>query len=101
MNILLPPGWLATPADLGSQLLHELRLETIAGHVLYSIDITVVGHCEGSDDILVQHVGNPERVTVVHLTWSMKPEINTVHPTVEYDGDVAGFLAYERRSAAV
>jgi hypothetical protein len=92
----LPAGWFLSENDHAKMLLSELRLEAIPGHSLYSADIEVVAHREGTDDILVRHIHNPERFTVVHLSWSRKPEINTEHPTIEYTGDYAGFLAYER-----
>ena len=38
---------------------------------------------------------DPERFTVIHLSWIMKREINKYHPTVEYDGNFNNFLEYE------
>jgi hypothetical protein len=95
-NFQLPEGWFLSENDNAEALFCELHLELIPGHPLYAADIEVLAHREGTDDILVRHTINPDRFTVVHLSWSLKPEINKEHPTVEYDGDYAGFLEYER-----
>lgn len=59
--------------------------------------IEVVAHREGTDDILCRHVENNDRLAVIHLTWLMREEIGPNHPTVEVDGNINDFYAYERQ----
>lgn len=97
-SMKLPLGWYpATPQDEKS-LMDELQREMIPGHLLYGKRIRVIAHRNGAtDDILVTHEDQPQRYTVVHLTWSNGPEINKEHPTIECDGDYASFIEYEAR----
>jgi hypothetical protein len=96
MIILITEGWLRTGADDQAMFFRELTREIIPEHPLYAVDSAIVAHREGTDDILVQHLRQPGRFSVVHLTWSNRPEIDAAHPMIEYDGPSAGFLAYER-----
>jgi hypothetical protein len=67
------------------------------GHLIYSRDVEVVAHRDGAtDDILVRQVDEPERYTVIHLTWAGQREIDASHPSVEVDGSWEDFLDYER-----
>ena len=50
-----------------------------------------------TDDVLFRHTDEPERFTVIHLSWLGRTEINSKHPTVEFDGTFAEFLAEEKR----
>ncbi|MBK8900644.1 MAG: hypothetical protein IPM53_05660 [Anaerolineaceae bacterium] len=94
----LPLGWFyATPEERES-LEEELQKELPQGHLLFNKLVQVIAHRAGAtDDILCQHLEEPDRYTVIHLTWSMKTEINEKHPTVEVDGRFPHFLAYEQR----
>ena len=95
----LPEGWFASDPDRAASLLAELAREVPPGHLLHGVRGEVVAHQEGSDDILCRHLDEPSRLTVVHLTWLGREEIDTQHPAVESDGDFASFLAYEARFA--
>ena len=75
----------------------ELRKELTQGHPLYGKNIAILADRRGgTDDILVNHVDDPARFTVVHLTWVGKPEINSNFPAIECDGTFSNFLEYER-----
>ncbi|WP_203654971.1 hypothetical protein [Actinocatenispora rupis] len=71
----------------------ELAAEVHPGHPLHGVDVTVVAHALGSDDILCRHVAEPDRYAVVHLTWSGRPEVGSC-PTVDCDGTWADIREY-------
>lgn len=93
----LPESWQPVAADRAAGLLRELRLEVVEGHLLYQCAVRAVAACNSCDDALFQHLAAPERYTVVHLTYRGGPEINAQHPTVEFDGSWAAFVAEQRR----
>lgn len=92
----LPEGWFISDAGTAARLQHELHTELPPGHPLHGLALRVVAHREGSDDILCHHADEPDRYTVVHLSWIMKREGDPRFPGIEADGDFAAFLAYER-----
>jgi hypothetical protein len=93
----LPAGWFYS--DPEQAVIHhaELCRELPRGHLLYGVPVEVVAHREGTDDILCRHVNDTDRFTVIHLSWLMREEIGPNHPTVEVDGNLDDFYAYERR----
>ena len=94
----LPEGWFY-PEDLAiaASLEAELQRELPPGHLIFGVPVAVFAHRHGSDDVLFRHRDQPERFTVIHLTWTRKREINAEHPSVCYDGSFEGFVAEERR----
>ena len=94
-HFALPEGWYFPDAEEGAHLMAELGRELPPGHLLYGVAVVVVAANSGNDDTLVRHLDEKERFTVVHLTWRGSTEINAQHPTVEYDGDFAGFVEHE------
>lgn len=96
----LPEGWFLATDEESSNLHDELLRELSEGHLLQAKPLTVVASRRGAtDDILCRHLGETERYTVIHLSWSMKTEINSDHPFVEMDGSFSDFLDYEDRWA--
>ena len=93
----LPKGWFVSGEEDTTRLHNELQLELPPEHILYGKPVQVVAHREGTDDVLCRHNDNPDRFTVIHLSWAMKEEINRDHPTVEVDGGYESFLSYEAR----
>ncbi len=93
----LPEGWFLSDPEQSALLHAELCRELPPGHLLYGVPVEVVAHRDGTDDILCRHVEDTDRLTVVHLTWLMREEIGPDHPTVEADGSLEDFYAYERR----
>jgi len=88
----LPDGWHHATEEDRNRLEKELERELPQGHPLYQKSIKVIAHRDGAtDDILCKHIDEPERYTVVHLTWSMKTEIDENHPSVEMDGTFQDF----------
>jgi hypothetical protein len=76
----------------------ELQRELPPGHVLTGRALETFAWREGAtDDVLLRHTDEPERFTVIHLSWLGRTEINSEHPTVEFDGAFAEFLAEEKR----
>ena len=72
--------------------------EITPGHLLDGKRVRTFAWRNGAtDDVLFQHIDDPGRFTVVHLSWSGCTEIDTRHPTVEFDGTFVGFLAQEER----
>ena len=96
----LPEGWFASDPEDASNRHAELQRELPTGHLLFGKRVSVVAHREGTDDILCRHHDDATRFTVIHLSWLGREEINSVHPTVESDGDFEQFLAYESAFAS-
>lgn len=94
----LPEGWFYPDDDAVRELHAELQRELPPGHLLAGRPVETFAWREGAtDDVLFRHTGEPDHFTVIHLSWLGRTEINAVHPTVEYDGTFAGFLADEKR----
>lgn len=94
----LPEGWYYPDQETAALLHAELLRELPSGHLLYGRTVETVAWRDGAtDDVLFRHVDEPARFTVIHLTWLGRTEINAQHPTVEFDGTFAGFLAEEER----
>ncbi len=94
----LPEGWFY-PEDsaIAASLLAELQRELPPGHLLFGRAVEAFAYRHGSDDVLFRHRDQLERFTTIHLSWIRKQEINAQHPTVEFDGTFAGFVAEEQR----
>ena len=90
----LPEGWFPTNPKRAETFQAELQRELPNGHLLKGRTVLILAHCEGTDDILCQHIDEPDRFTVVHLSWIGKTEINAQHPFVEVDGSFDDFLEY-------
>jgi hypothetical protein len=100
-RLVLPYGWFYPSPNERAALERELQLELPAQHLLYHKPVEVIAHRRGAtDDILCRHLDEPQRYTVVHLTWAMKTEINAGFPTVEADGTWQDFLNYENKFGA-
>lgn len=93
----LPPGWVHPDPEWEAQLESEFRRELPPGHLLHSLRVQLIAAREGTDDVLFQHRDEPDRFTVVHLSWLGKEEIDASHPWVEFDGDFPAFQAWEGR----
>lgn len=91
----LPEGWFRSEGEVAVALHAELQRELPPGHLLFEKAVAVIAHREGTDDILCRDVTNPSRFTVVHLSWSGREEINSLHPIVEVDGEFKDFLEYD------
>jgi hypothetical protein len=92
----LPEGWFVSDPETSADMEQELVRELPPGHLLDGKAVRVVAHRMGTDDILCQHLADPLRFTVIHLTWIGRTEIDHQHPCVEADGSFEDFLAYER-----
>ncbi|NDV96838.1 hypothetical protein D0T84_18270 [Dysgonomonas sp. 521] len=97
LSELLPEGWFVSEVQKAASLHNELQRELPDGHLLYHVEVKVIAHREGTDDILCQHKDNENHYTVVHLTWSMKQETNKEFPYIECDGNFDDFLRYEAK----
>ncbi len=74
-DVPLPVGWFYSNAEESDLRHDELLRELTPGHPLFDMDVDVVAHREGTDDILCRHHTDPDRLTVVHLTWRGGPEM--------------------------
>src|SRR5262245_54707302 len=84
----LPPGWSLADREKAAHLHTELQCELPPGHRLHGVRLSVVAHRDGAtDDILCRYDDEPNRYTVVHLTWSRMQGVDDQHPSVEVDGD--------------
>jgi hypothetical protein len=95
--ISLPLGWMYPDPDWADSLHAELLRELPPGHLLFGRRGKLIATRGGTDDVLFQHSDEPGRFTVVHLTWLGRQEIDAQHPWVEFDGDFAGFVAWEEQ----
>jgi hypothetical protein len=93
----LPEGWFRSSLEIATDKERELSLELTRGHLLDGVAVRVVAHREGTDDVLCWHIREPQRFTVIHLTWRGATEIDAKHPWVEADGTFEDFLAYEQK----
>ncbi len=91
----LPQGWVYPDREWSESLMVEFRRELPPGHLLHGRRVELIAAREGTDDVLFRHSDEPGRLTVVHLTWLGREEINADHPWVEFDGDAARFWAWE------
>jgi hypothetical protein len=94
----LPVGWFYPDSEIAKSLHDELQRELPPGHLLTGRPIETFAWREhATDDVLFRHIQEPERFTVIHLSWLGRTEINAQHPTVEFDGTFAEFLNQEAR----
>jgi hypothetical protein len=93
----LPAGWHYPDAAESERLHAELQRELPPGHSLFGVPVTTFAASDGTDDTLFRNRNEPERFTVIHLTWLGRTEINSEHPTVEFDGTFVEFLADQER----
>ena len=96
-------GWHNPNAAIAHSLRAELKREVPPGHLLYQRPVDVVAYREDQDDVLCRHQDDPDRFTVIHLTWSCKKEVYVDHPSVCFDGKFEAFFIeeqtfYERRT---
>ena len=91
-------GWHCPDDAVASSLHAELQRELPPGHLLFGRAVEPVAYRQDQDDVLFRHKGEPDRFTVVHLTWIRKREIDAQHPSVCFDGEFADFFAHEERS---
>ena len=63
-----PEGW-EPVGERAAAIERELRREMSWRHPLRWQRIRVIAHRPGSDDVLVEIVGDPPRYAEVHLTW--------------------------------
>ncbi len=96
-SIRLPLGWEYLEPDEAAWRLAELKRELPADHLLFGTPVETFAARIGDDDTLFHHLDEPDRFSVVHLTWLGREEINGRHPCVEFDGTLAAFLAREQR----
>ncbi|WP_139191177.1 hypothetical protein [Rhodococcus tukisamuensis] len=102
----LPEGWCATarPNDecdvSHSGIAEEVAVEVSAEHPLFGVAVEVAAHDVAFDDVLCQHVEDPERFTEVHLTWARRAESFGL-PSIECDGNWEDFLRLQRAISAV
>jgi hypothetical protein len=93
---LLPDGWHALAPDHAAALVARLTWEISKDHALAGVAVEAVAVRGGNDDVLFRHLEQGWRLTVVHLTWSSRPETTPHFPSVEFDGTFAEFLESER-----
>ena len=94
---VLPLGWFYPDSETVQSLHTELQRELQPGHLLSGRAVEAFAWREGAtDDVLFRHRDEPQRFTVIHLSWIGNVEIDARHPTVEFDGTFSAFLATER-----
>jgi hypothetical protein len=82
---------------MAQSLYAELQREVPPGHLLYGRALETIAYRQDQDDVLFRHQDEPERFTVIHLTWIRQREINAEHPSVCFDGTFPEFIAREGR----
>ena len=91
-------GWFYSDPPTAQRLHAELLRELPLGHLLHGRAVeTFASRAGATDDVLFRHTDQPERFTIIHLSWLGRTEINAQHPTVEFDGTFAEFIAEEER----
>lgn len=87
----LPDGWVWPDAETLLYFDDELQRELHSLHPLYRVRVMAFAAHDTTDDVLFRHCDEPNRFTVVHLTWAGRTEIPG-YPSVECDGSFATFL---------
>jgi len=93
----LPEGWSTPDPDEARRLHEELQRELPPGHLLHGLPVSTFAASDGIDDVLFRHRSEPDRFTVIHLSWLGRTEINAQHPTVEFDGTFEEFRSEQAR----
>jgi hypothetical protein len=93
----LPANWFWPTTGEAQNFHYELQKELPRGHILYGVPVVTFATRRGIDDVLFRHQHEPNRFTVVHLSWLGRTEVNAQHPSVEFDGSFSEFLAEEER----
>ena len=88
----MPGGWRHVSNDETRKLLAELARELSPKHSLAGVELEVLARSEANDDVLFRRVDDPERVTVVHLTWRGAIEGDPRWPSVVFDGSFDDFV---------
>lgn len=95
MRLLEEWGW-HYPDESAAQGLHaELQRELPPGHLLFGRPVEVIAFRENQDDVLFRHLNEPDRFTIIHLTWIRKRETNAKFPSVCFDGTFEEFFSAE------
>ena len=93
----LPEGWSVPNQQETGSILQELARELTEQHRLFGQSFDLVAWRDGAtDDILLRHTVSEDFYTVLHLTWSHRPE-NPPWPCIEVQGNFQDFLDYEAR----
>ena len=90
-------GWNCPDTAVAQSLSAELQRELPPDHLLFGRVVEAVAYRQDQDDVLFRHQDEPNRFTVIHLTWSRKQEINADHPSVCYDGSFESFFDVEQK----
>ena len=91
----LPSGWYYPEEEIARGLHAELQRELSTGHLLFGRSVETFAYRRDQDDVLFRHQDEPDRFTIIHLTWIGKREINAEHPSVCFDGSFERFFATE------
>jgi len=94
----LPEGWHYPDSTMSQSLHAELHRELPPGHLLTGCEVETFAWTRGgTDDVLFRHAREPQRFTMIHLTWLGRTEINAKHPSVVFDGSFEEFIVGEER----
>ena len=92
-------GWFYPDSAPIAQSLHaELQRELPPGHLLFGRAVETIAFRQDRDDVLFRHLDQPDRFTVIHLTWIRKREINAEHPSVCFDGTFSELITREQKN---
>jgi hypothetical protein len=96
LTLDLPEGWFLSDEATRTDLEREYSLELPPIHPLAGVPVRVIADRQGmNDDILVQHLNELDRFSVVHLSWVGRQEVPDF-PCVDFDGSFADFIAWEQ-----
>jgi hypothetical protein len=97
MGLLEHWGWHYPVENVAHGFHAELQRELPPGHLLYGRAVEVIAYREDRDEVLFRHLDEPDKFTVIHLTWLRKREINAQFPSVCFDGTFEEFFAAEKQ----
>ena len=90
-------GWYYPEPAVAQSLHAELQRELPPHHILFGHAVETVAFRQDQDDVLFRHLDEPERFTVIHLSWIRKREIDAQHPSACFDGTFAQFVSEEQK----
>jgi len=86
-------------AESNLEFVNELRRETMAGHPLHGVPVSVLARRRDCDDVLFAIDDGSQRVAKVHLTHAQRPEKPPWPPTVVF-ADITAWVEWVRADRA-
>jgi hypothetical protein len=88
-------------ATMADSMVAELKRELSEKHWLHNQPVTAIARRLDCDDVLFRLGAQNEKLAVVHLTWSGKPEANLNFPRMEIFASFVDFATNRMQNDAL